>query len=303
MKFKEINPGMIIHCPKKKNAKKLFKHLKKLGYKWKGGEKHTHDVHYRYGEKTCYELKENMTMRYADIEVFSENWFEITEFSDVILNDHNTGDCNTGNYNTGDCNTGNCNTGDRNTGNCNTGGSNIGDRNTGYCNIGDCNTGDYNTGDYNTGSCNIGNYNIGNCNTGICNTGNCNTGDYNTSDFNSGCFCTEEHKILFFDKKSAITYRDWVESPARKIMNKVNFRPTEWIPENSMTEEEKEKHVTYKTTRGYLKIRELTDCYEEWWSELSNDERQIIMEIPNFNPYKFQKITGIRVKEGIQQLN
>lgn len=69
-----------------------------------------------------------------------------------------------------------------------------------------------------------------NGNLGIFNTGNRNTGDCNTTNYNTGCFCTEEHKILFFDRKSDATYSDWLNSDARYLMNRIDFRPTEWIP-------------------------------------------------------------------------
>lgn len=93
-----------------------------------------------------------------------------------------------------------------------------------------------------------------------------------------------------------MTYLDWVNSDARYLMNRIDFRLTEWIPENSMTKEEKKKFPTYETTGGYLRTRDLTDCYAEWWEELSNDERKIIKNIPNFDADKFKKITGIGVE-------
>ena len=209
--------------------------------------------------------------------------------------DGNSGIFNTGDRNTGDRNTGNRNTGDRNTGDRNTGDRNTGDRNTGSCNTGSCNTGDWNTGDWNTGNWNTGDQNTGSCNTGDWNTGNRNTGDWNTTNHNTGCFCTEEHSILFFDRESSITYIDWINSDARYLMQRIDFRPTEWIDESGMTEEEKEEYPTYKTTGGYLRTRDLSCCYAEWWGELDEMEKQTIKEIPNFDGKKFEEITGINV--------
>ncbi len=80
-------------------------------------------------------------------------------------------------------------------------------------------------------------------------------------------------------------------------MERIDFRPTEWIGESGMTEEEKEKYPTYKTTGGYLKIRDLSECYSEWWNELDKEERQVIKDIPNFDSAKFKMITGIDVNE------
>ena len=184
----------------------------------------------------------------------------------------NTGDCNTGNRNTGDCNTGNRNTGDWNTGNRNTGDCNTGNRNTGDCNTGNRNTGDWNTGDWNTG-------------------------DWNKSSFNTGCFNTEEQKILLFNKPSDMTYRDWYESDARWLLNQIPKDVVEWIWSDNMTDEEKEQHPEYKTTDGYLKVLDESECGQIWWGSLSDRQKNIIKAIPNFDAEIFFQCTGIRVDE------
>ena len=175
--------------------------------------------------------------------------------------------------------TGFCNTGDRNTGDYNTG-----DYNTGYCNTGDRNTGDYNTGDYNTGYCNTGNRN----------TGDRNTGNWNKSSFNTGCFNTVEQKIMLFNKQSDMTYRDWCKSDARYLLNQIPKDVVEWIYSDNMTDEEKEQHPTYKTTDGYLKKLDETECGQLWWDSLSNHQKNIIKAIPNFDAEIFFQCTGIR---------
>jgi hypothetical protein len=200
----------------------------------------------------------------------------------------NTGFCNTGDRNTGDWNTGNCNTGDRNTGNRNTG-----DWNTGYRNTGNRNTGNWNTGNWNTGDRNTGNWNTGDRNTGNCNTGDRNTGDWNTTNYSSGIFCTEPQKFLIFDKPSDWTLEDWWNSDARYLLN--DIKTVFWVPEHAMTAQEKELHPEYETTGGFLKTVHLVEAAEKWWSELSDSERQVIRDIPNFDPDKFYAITGIRV--------
>ena len=185
---------------------------------------------------------------------------------------------------TGFCNTGDCNTGDRNTG----------DRNTGDRNTGNCNTGNCNTGNCNTGNCNTGNRNTGNRNTGDRNTGNRNTGDWNKSSFNTGCFNTVEQKIMLFNKQSDMTYRDWCKSDARYLLNQIPKDVVEWIYSDNMTDEEKEQHPTYKTTDGYLKKLDETECGQLWWDSLSNHQKNIIKAIPNFDAEIFFQCTGIR---------
>ena len=176
---------------------------------------------------------------------------------------------------TGLCNAGDNNTGNRNTGNCNTGNWNTGDRNTGNCNTGDCNTGNWNTGD--------------------CNTGDWNTGDWNKSSFNTGCFNTEEQKIILFNKPSNMTYREWMDSDAKYLLNQIPKNVVEWVSEEDMTDEEKAAYPTYETTGGYLKVLDESKCGQLWWNGLSDCDKQIIKSIPNFDPDIFYECTGIKV--------
>ncbi|WP_195611699.1 pentapeptide repeat-containing protein [[Clostridium] symbiosum] len=201
-----------------------------------------------------------------------------------------TGRCNTGNWNTGNCNTGNWNTGNCNTGNCNTGNRNAGDWNTG-----DFNTGDCNTGDWNTGECNTGNWNTGNCNTGDWNAGDCNTGDWNKSSFNTGCFNTEEQKIMLFNKPSDMTYREWIDSDARYLLNQIPKDVVEWVYEEDMTDEEKAAHPTYETTGGYIKVMEKSESGQLWWNDLPDDKKAVIKSLPNFDAGIFEQCTGIKI--------
>ena len=216
--------------------------------------------------------------------------------------DWNTGNRNTGNRNTGDCNTGDWNTGNRNTGNRNTGDWNTGDWNTGDWNTGNRNTGNRNTGNRNTGNRNTGDWNTGNRNTGDWNTGNRNTGNWNTGDwnkssFNTGCFNTEEQKIMLFNKPSDMTYREWIDSDARYLLNQIPKDVVEWVYEEDMTDEEKAAHPTYETTGGYLKVLDESECGQLWWGSLSDRRKEIIKAIPNFDAEIFFQCTGVRVDE------
>ena len=240
---------------------------------------------------------------------------------DCNTGDRNTGDCNTGDRNTGNRNTGNRNTGNRNTGNWNTGNRdtgdwdtgdrntgnwNTGDRNTGNRNTGNRDTGDWNTGnsntgnrntgDHNTGNWNTGDRNTGNRNTGSWNTGNRNTGDWNATSFSSGVFNTEEAKILMFNKPSDWSYRDWLNSDARCLLNKMPKRVVEWIYPEDMTDEEKAEHPTHETTGGYLEIQDESECSQIWWDNLSDEQKEIIRNIPNYDKEIFEQITGIKTE-------
>ena len=208
-----------------------------------------------------------------------------------LLNIVNEGKSCTGLCNTGDWNTGNRNTGDWNTGNRNTGDWNTGDRNTG-----NRNTGDWNTGNRNTGNRNTGNRNTGDWNTGDWNTGNRNTGDWNITSFSSGVFNTEEAKILMFNKPSDCSYRDWLNSDARYLLNQIPKDVVEWIWSEDMTDEEKAEHPTHETTGGYLKILDESECGQIWWDGLSDRQKEIIRSIPNYDKEIFEQITGIKTE-------
>ena len=60
-----------------------------------------------------------------------------------------------------------------------------------------------------------------------------------------------------------------------------------------MTNEEKLANPEYKTTGGYLKRNDLKASYNNWWKNLTEEEKKIIKGLPNFNADKFKEITGI----------
>lgn len=255
----------------------------------------------------------------------STGYFNTGDYNtgDLNIGAYNTGKSNTGHHNTGECNSGNHNTGDYNNGDFNTSDFNIGAYNCGKCNTGDYNTGNFNSsnnntgsgnvGDNNTGDCNIGCYNTGYDNSGNYNTGRCNNGDRNTGDFNigkynsghwnsgrhnSGVFNTDKNpKIKMFDKDSEWTMTDWKESKARHIMDFCLFSRTQFIHISNMTEEEKVNHPECETIEGYIKTIIVTnEDRQEWWDNLSEEDKQEVLNLPNFDAAKFEECTGIKVK-------
>ena len=128
-----------------------------------------------------------------------------------------------------------------------------------------------------------------------CNTGDCNTGDWNKSSFNNGCFMTVEPKIMLFNKPSDWTYRDWCDSDARWLLNQIPKNVVEWVWASDMSEDEKKAHPEYKTTEGYLKILDESESAQLWWNGLSNEKREIIKALPNFDADIFRECTGIKV--------
>ena len=181
--------------------------------------------------------------------------------------------------------------------NGNTGLFNSGDRNSGDRNSGDCNSGYWNSGD-----CNSGNRNSGDCNSGYRNSGDWNSGDYNSGDYNSGnwnscnrstgLFNTKERTITIFNKDSGMTFNEAAYTEWFRLLSRHDLELTEWI---EYTEEEKKESVIRQCTGGYLKRYSYKEACANWWSKYTDDEKQIIMTMPNFDADIFEEITGIDV--------
>ena len=132
-------------------------------------------------------------------------------------------------------------------------------------------------------------------NSGDCNSGNWNSGDWNKANFSNGCFNTFEPKIYLFNKPSEWTYRDWLNSEARYLLNQIPGDVLEYIWLSDMTDKEKAAHPEAETTGGYLKILDNSECAVIWWRGLSDGQKAIITAIPNFDKAIFKEITGIDV--------
>ena len=193
-----------------------------------------------------------------------------------------------------DC-TGYCNSGNRNSGNCNSGNRNSGNWNSGNRNSGNCNSGNRNSGNWNSGDWNSGNRNSGNWNSGDWNSGDWNSGDWNDTSFSNGVFNTKEPNIYMFDGLTEMTYRDWLNHPARFILNGVPFDELRWVYSEDMTDDEKKEHPEHDVTGGFLKEFDYSKNRQNWWDELDTDDKKTIKSLPNFNKEKFERIVGIKI--------
>ena len=168
--------------------------------------------------------------------------------------------------------------------------SNTGDSNTGNRNTGDSNTGDSNTGNWNTGNRNTGNWNTGNRNTGNRNTGDRNTGNWNTGNWNTGYFNTiDQGKVQVFDGQTVDRAEFIAACPAWLF----DPRPTTWVFESEMTDQEKIDNETFHTTGGYLRVN---DWHEEWrkaYEGASAKDIQRVRDLTGFNAGVFKAITGL----------
>ena len=62
-----------------------------------------------------------------------------------------------------------------------------------------------------------------------------------------------------------------------------------------MTDEEKEQHPEYSVTGGCLKHTEKESERQVWWNNLSELNKNVIKQLPNFDKEIFKEITGIDV--------
>ena len=131
--------------------------------------------------------------------------------------------------------------------------------------------------------------------TGLYNSGDWNSGDWNKCSFSNGCFNTVEPKIYLFNKPSDWTYRDWLNSDARYLLNQIPGDVLEYVWFEDMTDEEKAAHPEAKITGGYLKQLDNSECGSIWWRGLNDYEKSIIKAIPNFDKEIFKEITGVDV--------
>ena len=151
--------------------------------------------------------------------------------------------------------------------------------NSGYWNSGNRNSGYWNSGDRNSGYWNSGYWNSGDRNSGDRNSGNRNSGYWNSCNYSNGVFCNQEDKdIRIFNKPSGMSLEEFLNSKYYRALQSEPLELTYWDDKNKE-----------------LKCRSYKDACALWWKSMSDENKQIIMEIPNFDPDVFFDITGIDV--------
>ena len=141
-----------------------------------------------------------------------------------------------------------------------------------------------NTGLFNSGNCNSGNWNSGDWNSGDWNSGDWNSGYWNSCNYSNGVFCNQGDKdIRIFNKPSGMSLREFIGSKYYAALCSQLLKLTYWDKK-----EQKWKNRSYK------------EACALWWEAMRDENKQIIMEIPNFDSKIFFDITGIDVKEDIK---
>lgn len=104
--------------------------------------------------------------------------------------------------------------------------------------------------------------------------------------------CTNKLEVV---RELDWTYQDWLNSEAHWILLGMPKAVTTWVYACDMTDEEKAAHPEHVTTDGYLKKLDEKDVAQDYWNSLSENQKQIILSLPNFDKEKFYQCTGIRV--------
>ncbi len=152
------------------------------------------------------------------------------------------------------------------------------------------NTGIENTGDNNSGYWNSGDMNSGNWNSGNMNSGDWNSGYGNSTDRETGIFNTTEGTLRMFNKPTDLKWDD-IDHPEFD-----DFYLNKWIPESDMTDEEKKAEPEFHVRQGYLKTFTWEEAWANYWRDCDEDEKQKVLNLPNFDPAIFKEITGIDVE-------
>jgi len=204
--------------------------------------------------------------------------------------------CNGGSGNTGVRNLGRNNHGDGNVGNRNAGSGNSGCMNLGWRNAGSENIGNYNTGDQNFGDNNTGHGNMGSLNSGNFNRGWWNTGSWNDCNYSSGFFNTCSHRYMF-DKP--LPEGVFPEFPVFLSQMKVicHQRLEDMDEEARRKATKREKVTEVRLFHGghknaYRRAFEAARKEADW-----DEQRKMLLALPNFDFKIFEKITGITKAE------
>lgn len=127
---------------------------------------------------------------------------------------------------------------------------------------------------------NIGLFNTGNRNSGNRNSGDRNSGDWNSCNDSNGIFCNEsDRNIRIFNRPSGMSLWDFRRSRYYNALVSVPLELTRWDEES-------------KT----LKERSYKEACAIWWNALTEENKEIIQQIPNFDPEIFFDITGIDLR-------
>ena len=128
--------------------------------------------------------------------------------------------------------------------------------------------------------------------TGNRSTGDCSTGDWSISDHSSGHFSTEDYSGFGSFNKTC-TLEDW---NAAEKPDFLFFDLTKWVKSSDMTEKEKRRDPSHEIKGGYLKVMDYKEAFQESYKNATDEDKALLLELPNFDPDVFFEISGIDVR-------
>ena len=144
----------------------------------------------------------------------------------------------------------------------------------------------------NTGHSNAGSWNAGEWNAGQSNAGSCNAGSWNAGSWNAGHFNTiTPSDILIFNRPCKLSI--WEECKKPNLI--YNLVITWWVPESEMTDAEKAADPDFYVRGGQLRSRTYKEAWRKAWEDANKADRELVKQLPNFDPLVFLEITGIDV--------
>lgn len=158
------------------------------------------------------------------------------------------------------------------------------------------NSGLFNSGDWNSGKGNSGHGNSGDWNSGFGNSGKYNSGYWNSGIFNScdrsaGVFCSKPEKIRIFNMPSDMTAGEFYDSEYYIAITSVPLELTVW---HAYKDDEMDTPMK-RSIGGWLETIPYKEACAKWWAAMSDENKDIIMSMPNFDAAVFKEITGIVV--------
>ena len=64
-----------------------------------------------------------------------------------------------------------------------------------------------------------------------------------------------------------------------------------------MSDIEKEENPAHKTTGGYLKVYDYKEVFQNSYNQASEEDKELLLELPNFDADVFFEISGIDVRK------
>ena len=124
-------------------------------------------------------------------------------------------------------------------------------------------------------------------------------------------FCLGEGKYELkgegYQKHLRIFNKYVTEDEYTKVKNSLvikNFKLpiAKWIKKEDMTRDEKDNYSSYRETGGYLKKLSYQYAWKEMWNEFSQSDKTFFKEIPHFDAKIFEKITGIKIDDEVEEM-